>query len=46
MFVFSSNKQKPATLEDAIEHMVAVRLEAEKKILSDEYASKEVCISR
>jgi len=34
--------RKPATLEDAIEHMVAVRLDAEKKLLSEEYASKEV----
>lgn len=34
--------QKPATLEDAIEHMVAVRLEAEKKLLEEEYTSKEV----
>lgn len=34
--------QKPATLEDAIEHQVAVRLEAEKLLLSEEYRAKEV----
>jgi hypothetical protein len=36
--------QKPATLEDAIEHMVAVRLEAEKKIMSEEYSAREVSL--
>ncbi len=34
--------QKPATLEEAVEHMVALRLEAEKKLLASEYSSKEV----
>jgi hypothetical protein len=35
-------EQKPATLEEAVEHLVAVRLEAEKKVMAAEYAEKEV----
>ncbi len=34
--------QKPATLEEAVEHLVALRLDAEKKVLAQEYAAKEV----
>lgn len=34
--------QKPATLEEAVEHLVAIRLDAERKVLSAEYAAKEV----
>lgn len=40
--VCHADLQKPATLEEAIKVMVAVRLEEEKKVLSAEYASKEV----
>lgn len=33
--------QKPATLEEAVEQMVALRLEKEKELLAAEYKAKE-----
>lgn len=33
--------RKPATLEQAIEHLVAVRLEAEKELMAADYKSRE-----
>lgn len=33
--------QKPATLEEAVNQMVALRLETEKEVLSAEYKAKE-----
>mmetsp|Transcript_21978 Transcript_21978/g.37605 ORF Transcript_21978/g.37605 Transcript_21978/m.37605 type:complete len:307 (+) Transcript_21978:95-1015(+) len=33
--------RKPATLEEAVEHLVALRVDAERKTLAQEYAAKE-----
>uniref|UniRef100_A0A7S0R2Q0 Uncharacterized protein n=1 Tax=Chlamydomonas leiostraca TaxID=1034604 RepID=A0A7S0R2Q0_9CHLO len=39
-------ERKPATLEEAVAQMVAVRVEAEKAALADEYAAREEVLAR
>ncbi len=34
-------EQKPATLQEAVDQMVAIRLEQEKEVLASEYKAKE-----